>query len=114
MKAPLPNYRHIRRYRQIAGILLKYGFSEVLSRFNAEPVFRIRSRKKADQAIIRKTAAERFRLVLEDLGPAFIKFGQMLSLREDLLPSAFISELCKLQTGAAELPFSVLRPVVEK
>ena len=57
-------------------------------------------------------AAIRFRRVLEELGPTFIKLGQVLSTRPDLLPPAFIKELSRLQDDTSPLPFEEIRGVL--
>jgi ubiquinone biosynthesis protein len=76
------------RLSQIAGILAKHGFA---SRFESEQN--------------RKPAADRFCELLEELGSTFIKMGQMLSARSDLLPPDFIKALSRLQSAAPEFDF---------
>ncbi len=61
-----------------------------------------------------KGAPARLRSTFEELGPAFVKLGQMLAVREDLLPKAFIEELAKLHSGVATLPFSDLKRVLKE
>lgn len=56
---------------------------------------------------------EKLRLIFEDLGPTFIKLGQIASTREDILPPAFCHELAKLQTRAAPVPASEIRSIIE-
>ncbi|MCB9507631.1 MAG: AarF/ABC1/UbiB kinase family protein [Myxococcales bacterium] len=58
-------------------------------------------------------AARRFRAVLEELGPTFVKVGQILSTRPDVLPSAFIAELSELQDNAPAVPFEAIRDALE-
>ncbi len=83
------NIRTIRRYRQIARVLLKYGFDHLLEFLNLAH-FAQRSRKllrRNESKLSLLSPAERMRLALEELGPTFIKFGQLLSTRRDLLPA---------------------------
>ena len=57
---------------------------------------------------------QRLRLALEELGPTFVKLGQMLSLREDLLPPKWTTELARLRSNAAPVPFEQILPVIER
>src|SRR5262249_19815105 len=57
---------------------------------------------------------QRLRLAFEELGPTFIKLGQMLSMREDLLPSKWTTELARLRSNATPAPFEQILPVIEQ
>ena len=59
------------------------------------------------------TIYERIRLALEELGPTFVKFGQIMSTRTESLPPELIEELKKLQDHAKPIPFSEVRAVIE-
>jgi ubiquinone biosynthesis protein len=61
-----------------------------------------------------RTIPERLKLAFEELGPTFVKLGQLLSTRSDLLPEAYIDEFTKLQDNVQPLPFDVVRVAVEK
>jgi ubiquinone biosynthesis protein len=93
------NIRSIRRYLNIVRVLSRYGFDQALEMLGlADMVDRSRrlfSRKIPDLA--RLTSAQRMRLALEELGPTFIKLGQILSTRPDVIPHAFVLEFEKLQ-----------------
>jgi len=102
--------RKLKRYRQILSRLVFYGFSEL-----SEALLpRRRGARRAPSArrLRRLGSGARLRLLFEDLGPAFIKLGQLLSLRSDLLPDEVTAELQKLQYGAAPLDFERLEPVL--
>jgi ubiquinone biosynthesis protein len=97
---PPPPARQLRRLREIATILVRYGFADVLARLRLERylafgrrVFFPRRPRAAEQL----TQAQRLRLSIEALGPTFIKFGQALSTRADVLPPDFVTEFSKLQ-----------------
>lgn len=93
------NIRSIKRYRQIVRVLFKYGFDNLLAYLNlTEFVARWRRLVRRESSVmVELSQAERMRLVLEELGPTFIKFGQFLSTRSDLLPSNYVAEFAKLQ-----------------
>ena len=57
---------------------------------------------------------EKMRLILEDLGPTFVKLGQIMSLRPDFLPQDYCDELIKLQTSAKPLPFTIIKDILEE
>ena len=94
------------RYREIAAVLLRHGFGDVAARagldrylaFTRRAFFRHHARP--DEPLSR---ARRFRRALEDLGPTFIKFGQALSVRADLVPGDFADELAHLQDDVVPL-----------
>jgi len=93
------NIRTIRRYRQIIRILFKYGFDHLLEYLNISSKV-AKGRRLLRQPEARLAAfspAERMRLALEELGPTYIKLGQILSTRPDIIPRQFINEFTKLQ-----------------
>src|SRR5512133_3205179 len=100
--------RSIKRYRQIVRVLFKYGFDNLLAYLNlTEFVARWRRMfRRENSAFVELTQAERMRLVLEELGPTFIKFGQFLSTRSDLLPPNYIEEFAKLQDDVPPFTFA--------
>jgi len=102
----------IRRYAQIVDILGKYGFGLGLERiFPGKTWFRRTGTGKFPDTY---TIYERIRFALEELGPTFIKFGQIASTRTEMLPPELIDELKKLQDHANPLPFSEIRAVLEE
>ncbi len=101
------NIRSIRRYLNIVRVLSKYGFDQVLEMMGLADVV-VRSRKffrRSMPDIARLTAAERLRLALEELGPTFVKLGQILSTRPDVIPHAFVHEFEKLQDDVPSFSF---------
>lgn len=100
-------YRHLNRYQGILRVLFKYGFSDVLERLHIdqylESGLQMINRKPREQ-IDKLSRPERLRMSLEELGPTFIKFGQVLSTRSDFIPPEYLFELAKLQDDVP--PFS--------
>lgn len=105
------NIRSIRRYRQIVKILIKYGFDHLLEYLNLSQ-FVARSRRvlrRNGSTIAQLSPAERMRLALEELGPSFIKLGQVLSTRPDVIPRNFVDEFAKLQDNVPSFPFAEVK-----
>ncbi len=109
-------YRHLNRYRQILTVLFKYGFGDLVDILKIEQYLEIGlqmiSRKRREQAE-RLTRSERVRMALEELGPTFIKLGQVLSTRPDLVPVQFIEELSKLQDHVPPFPYAEVAQIIE-
>ena len=90
----------IKRIKKLSDVLMKYGFEEILSRSGLEkrlPKRIVGRNREKIKDIKSRTIYERVRMALEEMGPAYVKFGQMLSNRNDILPEEMISELQKLQ-----------------
>jgi len=105
------------RMNELAGILFKYGFADVIRRLGlATPIEQagklVRSPVKGD--ILRMGTAERLRCALEEMGPTFVKLGQILATRVDLFPLDWIAEFEKLQDQASAIPFEELAPLIEE
>jgi ubiquinone biosynthesis protein len=112
MVAALTAVRDLGRLREIALVLAKHGFGEVLGRMGLGSLAPKTTRPDAETS--RRAAwPERVRLVLEDLGPSFMKLGQIASTRTDLLPAALISELKKLQDDVRPVDFGAIKNEVE-
>jgi len=109
-------YRHLQRYRQILTVLFKYGFGDLVTSLKIEQYLDIGLQmisSKRREKIETLSRAERARMALEELGPTFIKMGQILSTRPDLLPIDFIHELAKLQDNVPAFPFSDVKKMIE-
>ncbi|WP_026475758.1 ABC1 kinase family protein [Alkaliphilus transvaalensis] len=106
-------YKNLKRYKKIGEVTVKYGFdivAEKLCEKGLIPKF-ILSMKKTDRNL---SEGERFRYALEELGPTFIKLGQILSTRRDLLGEEVANELAKLQDNIVPFPLEMAREVFEK
>jgi len=106
--------RNWRRAREILSVLIfDYGFGYLLDQLDLGGVLPVRRRREMAPAYAAMSGPERLRLALAQLGPSFIKLGQMLSARADLLSPAYVSELRRLQDQAPAVPFDEIRGVVE-
>jgi len=116
-------FQDLNRLRQIATIVARHGFGAYLERSRLGGMLRRETEAGAAEAKSsesapppdesgRKTAA-RFRQMLLELGPTFVKLGQLLSSRPDILPSHWVEELSKLQDACEPLPYSEIREQIE-
>jgi ubiquinone biosynthesis protein len=107
-------YHQAHRLREIIGVLLKYGYEDLTRRLPLPSAARIPLRKirEQQQAVNLHTAPQRLRMACEELGPTFVKFGQILASRTRVLPEAYIEELSRLQDAVAPLPFDTVQKVV--
>ena len=107
-------YRHLNRYNRIMQVLLKYGFSDLISRLHIdqylESGWQLISGKQ-EESVERLSRPERLRLAFEELGPTFIKFGQLLSSRPDLISPAYQEELAKLQDNIPPADWAAIQAV---
>lgn len=107
--------RHISRYRDIAIALIRNGFGMLveeigIAQFLSFPQRLFFNKKERDS----KTIGERIRLVLQELGPTFVKLGQIASTRPDLFPEEIVRELEKLQDRVPPFSFQEVREIVKE
>ncbi|MDF1515001.1 MAG: AarF/UbiB family protein, partial [Anaerolineae bacterium] len=102
--------RHLRRYRHILTVFSRHGFGFALSQLPTEPLWLRDLYPFPTQEPA--SLPTHFREALEELGPAFVKFGQMLSTRPDLLPPEYISELSRLQDKVQPVSWEKVRQVL--
>ncbi|MBI2605670.1 MAG: AarF/ABC1/UbiB kinase family protein [Deltaproteobacteria bacterium] len=102
--------KNMQRLRVILGTFGRHGFDEFLARMDLQRYMPSTSRAEGVENL---TVAERLRMAAESLGPTFVKLGQALANRPDMVPENFVEEFKKLQDNVAPLPFEVIRAVVE-
>ncbi|MCA9586524.1 MAG: hypothetical protein KC657_14300 [Myxococcales bacterium] len=127
--------RDLNRLREISSVLARHGFGEVVARagFGRKPKVRVNGKSEppsmrgddlapeisspdletGEEVKTRVSTAERIRLVLQELGPSFIKLGQIASTRGDVIPADVLLELKKLQDDVPAVPFEDIKRVVE-
>lgn len=107
---------HLPRYREIIGILWKYGFADVLKLVALQRLLGIEDATITlhESGPLSKPMPERMRLALEELGPTFIKFGQIVSSRRDLVDDEYFVELEKLQANVPSFPFSEVKSIIKE
>jgi ubiquinone biosynthesis protein len=108
-------YRHLNRYSQILSILFKYGFGDLLVRLKIDQYIEAGLQAisgKRTTSVEKLNRPQRLRMAFEELGPTYIKLGQVLSTRPDLVPGDYLNELAKLQDEVPPFPFSEVKKII--
>jgi predicted unusual protein kinase regulating ubiquinone biosynthesis (AarF/ABC1/UbiB family) len=107
-------YRNVNRWREILAVLTKYGLAGWLSRLRLSAPVRGLFKPQTAPLPENATRETRIRLALEELGPTFIKLGQIMSTRPDLVGAELAEELEKLQTAVPADPFAAVAELLEE
>lgn len=97
------------RAKEIVAVLVRHGFADLAQQLNPPAGF---LQRIVPQPSVRRTTWERIRLAAEQLGPTFVKSGQLLSMRPDLIPEPLVLELRKLQDDVKPVPFAEIDAVL--
>ena len=116
MKRTIPSvpqlYRNVRRWTEIVSVLSKYGLADWLSQFHIDFLTNLLGASEG-QSQSNLTQQQRIRMALAELGPTFIKFGQLLSTRPDAIGQELAEELSKLQSDTPSDDFETVKSIVE-
>jgi len=110
------NFRSISRYNQIIKVLIKYGFEDLVDYLEENKEYTFLQKlipKKSRKQATQYSKWAKMRLVCEELGPTFVKFGQILSNRPDLIPLELTFELEKLHDNVPPMPEDIAKNIVE-
>ena len=102
------------RLREIISVLVKYQFGNILEQSGIKKSFNLKFLRSDNFEELDETAPERLRLVLEELGTTFIKVGQVLSTRPDLVGKRVADELAKLQDEVPPFQYESVKIVIEE
>lgn len=109
-------YRHLLRYQQVIGIILKYGFENIIHAMNIdryiESGLQLIPFVNPHETVTKLSKNQRIRMMFEELGPTFIKMGQVLSSRPDLIPVDLLNELAKLQDDVPPFEFTHVKTII--
>lgn len=100
----IPNTRNLSRYREIVTVLARHGFGWLLADSKLRDLLPLAQRLGRSDRVEPENQAAHLRLAFEELGTTFIKLGQVLSTRPDLLPPDYIAELSRLQEAVGDRP----------
>jgi ubiquinone biosynthesis protein len=103
-----------KRYRDVVQALVKFGYVDVVEALHLWKPLRLGQRLLGASDVSDASKPERLRMLCETLGPTFIKFGQLLSTRPDLLPPEYLAELARLQDHAPIEAFATLRTILQE
>lgn len=113
--SPIRFLRNLGRMRQIVSVLLNHGFGDLIEQLHLGPYLRWGQRVILRREVASPLSrAQRIRLALESLGPTFIKFGQVLSTRPDLVPADVVEELKRLREHVPPFDSRVAKEIVER
>jgi ubiquinone biosynthesis protein len=113
LKSAFAAARDRQRLQQIVGVLIAYGVTNVVDKLGLRAVAPLARWRRPSVDVTRLSQPERVRRAIEALGPTFIKLGQILASRTDLLPPAWTDELGKLHSQVVPLPWEQMAPQLE-
>jgi ubiquinone biosynthesis protein len=109
--------KNVNRIREVIKILIKYGFEDIVARTTLRRLVPTKNKTtwtRQDRPVLDYTVWERIRMVIEELGPTFVKLAQSLSNRPDVLPEPLIRQFEKLQDNVPPFDVKIARGMVER
>jgi len=115
----VPTIRNVKRYAEIIDVLVRYGFEDMVMLLGLDGVLErgvrlLRGGQEPKGETLALPRAARVRMVMEELGPTFMKLGQMLSCRKDLVPAEWATEFAKLQAKGPQLEYEVIAETLKE
>jgi ubiquinone biosynthesis protein len=112
--ATRPGTRKIGRLSEIAQVAVRHGFGYFFERHKLTDLLPWTARVEPAPAALGSERGRHLREMLDELGPTFVKFGQLLSTRPDVVPPDIVAELRSLQDDVTPFPFAQVRDVVQE
>ncbi|WP_165221360.1 ABC1 kinase family protein [Aquisphaera insulae] len=106
--------RDLPRYRQILTTLVRHGYHDVVAALHLEGIVRPLERVATGGDVVPQDRPRRLRLICEDLGPTFVKLGQILSTRPDIIPEPYTIELAALRDDVRPFPFKQVAEILQE
>lgn len=106
-------YRDFRRLQQIANVLFKQEMGYFINRLKLKSHLSFQKRLKTEKFTKPPNIPKRLRLAMEELSGSFVKLGQLLSLRADLVPKEYVEEFTKLQDSVKPFPYPIVKRIIE-
>jgi ubiquinone biosynthesis protein len=114
IRETVSHLRDLPRYRQILSTLVRYGYQDVVAALHLGGIVRPFERVALGNEVPPQDRPSRLRLVCEDLGPTFVKLGQLLSTRPDLLPETYTTELAALRDDVRPFSFTQVEAILRE
>ena len=107
-------FRDFKRIKQISGVLFKQGMGVYVHKLKLKHHLFLSPKDRGKKLTEPKNIPENLRKAMDELGPTFVKLGQLLSLRSDLIPEEYCEEFSKLQDDVHEIKFRTVRKIVQE
>jgi ubiquinone biosynthesis protein len=114
IRETVSHLRDLPRYGEILATLIRYGYRDVVTALHLEGLVRPIERAALGEDAPAHDRPRRLRLICEDLGPTFVKLGQLLSTRQDLLPEAYTIELAALRDDVRPFPYEEVEEILKE
>ena len=110
-------FQQLNRIKEVVQILLRYGFEDMVTNTQLKKLVPKATQSawiRAKKSVFEHTRSERIRMIIEELGPTFVKLAQIISNRPDLLPDDLIKEFQKLQDHVPPFAFNQVEEIIQE